>query len=231
MDFKGSGKRLGPADLERAAETLSAPLAVVKAVIEVEAGSSGFDRRRRPKILFEPHIFYRELGAGLKREAAEEQSLAYRKWGAKPYPKKMDDRYRQIEAAMRIDPVMALRSASWGLPQIMGFNHSVAGYPSVFDMVEDMKVGEGNQIQAFVRLLLAWELDDELRRLKWLEFSLAYNGPKAEEHGYPERLQRAYEKHAAVPPPPPKKRRRKKPTKRKKAKKKKTPILTGAGLF
>lgn len=224
MNFKGNAKPLQPADLNRAAEALGAPLAVVKAVIEVEAGGRGFDQRKRPKILFEPHIFYRELGAGLKRDAAEQQQLAYKKWGTLPYPKKMDDRYRQIGAAIQIEPIAALRSASWGLPQIMGFNHSAAGYSSVFDMVEDMKEGEGNQLQAFVRLLLSWEVDDELRELKWLEFALAYNGPKAEQHGYPEKLRKAYEKHrgASASAPPRKRKPAKKPAGRK---------LTGAGLF
>jgi hypothetical protein len=199
MDFKGGGAPLAPEDLKTASKTLGIPVEIIATVIAVEAAGKGFDAKRRPKILFEPHIFYRELGAGSKRDAAVAQGLAYAKWGAKPYPKKMDERYTQIDAACQIDPVAALRSASWGLPQIMGFNHGAAGYTTVFDMVDDMKVSEGRQIMAFGRLLTAWELDDELRAKDWEKFALAYNGPKAIENGYPAKLRQAYAKQSASP--------------------------------
>ena len=219
MDFRGSAAPLAPEDLRSASKALNVPVAVLAAVIEVEAAGKGFDGRRRPKILFEPHIFYRELGPGSKRDAAVGLGLAYAAWGTRPYPKKMDERYAQIDSATQIDPLAALRSASWGLPQIMGFNHGAAGYSSVFDMLDDMKCGEGQQIKAFARLLLAWELDDELRSMNWEKFALAYNGPKAIENSYPQKLEKAFARQSAVaqdsePPPPPK-----------------GPKLTGAGLF
>jgi N-acetylmuramidase len=218
MDFRGSATALGPDDLKDAGKALNIPVAVIAAVIAVEAAGKGFDAKRRPKILFEPHIFYRELGPGFKRDGAAEQGLAYEKWGTMPYPGKMDERYAQIDAAAAIDPVAALRSASWGLPQIMGFNHGAAGYATVFDMVDDMKSGEGQQIKAFARLLVTWGLDDALRAMNWEKFALAYNGPKAIENGYPDKLIKAYAKQSAsvaqqAPKPP------------------KPPKLTGSGLF
>lgn len=36
-------------------------------------------------MLFEPHVFYRLLGKGAKRDAAVSAGLAYPKWGMKPY--------------------------------------------------------------------------------------------------------------------------------------------------
>jgi len=47
--------------------------------MEVEAAGSGFDSRGRPKMLFEPHVFYRNLPASMRGEA-ERQGLASAKW-------------------------------------------------------------------------------------------------------------------------------------------------------
>lgn len=226
MNFKGTATPLAPEDLKAAGKALGVPVEVVAAVLEVEASGKGFDGKGRPKILFEPHIFYRELGKGSKRDAAVAQGLAYEKQGTKPYPKSMDERYGQVDAASAIDPVAALRSASWGLPQIMGFNHGAAGYTTVFDMVDDMKMSEGRQVQAFVRLLISWELDDELRGKDWTKFALAYNGPKAVENGYPEKLRKAFERQSGAPKPPASQT----PAPAPPAKPAKKP-LTGAGLF
>lgn len=226
MNFKGTAIPLAHEDLKAAAKTLGVPVEVVAAVIEVEASGKGFDSKGRPKILFEPHILYRELGQGSKRDTAVAQGLAYKSAGTKPYPRSMDERFGQVDAAMQIDPVAALRSASWGLPQIMGFNHGAAGYANIFDMVDDMKVSEGRQLQAFVRLLLSWEIDDELRARDWTKFALAYNGPKAVENGYPVKLQAAFDRQSSSKPAP----KAPAPPTTPKAPAKKKP-LTGAGLF
>ena len=77
MDFIGTGTRLKPDDLLVAADKLMTGVAVIRAVIEVEAAGAGFDDKRRPKILFEPHIFYKQLGKGPKRDRAVKEGLAY----------------------------------------------------------------------------------------------------------------------------------------------------------
>lgn len=89
-------------------------------------------RSGQPKMLFEPHRFWIELGEGPKRIAAAEQGLAYPKGGEKPYPA---DSYPRLALAIRIDANAALRACSWGLGQIMGFNHRAAGFASPGDMV------------------------------------------------------------------------------------------------
>ena len=57
--FVGAATPLSESDVARAAEFLECDEAAVRAVIEVEAASYGFDAKGRPRILFEPHIFYR----------------------------------------------------------------------------------------------------------------------------------------------------------------------------
>ncbi|MFC0200691.1 N-acetylmuramidase domain-containing protein [Paracoccus rhizosphaerae] len=46
---------------------------MISAVIKVETAAGGFVRYGRPRMLFESYVFWRELGAGSKRERAEAQ--------------------------------------------------------------------------------------------------------------------------------------------------------------
>src|SRR5262249_36898678 len=156
---------------------LGTGVATVRAVVEVEAAGAGFDVNNRPKILFEPHIFYKQLGPGPKRDRAVKEGLAYKNQGTKPYPP-LSKRYSQIARAMAIDETAALNSASWGLPQIMGFNFKAAGFSSAKAMVTAMMQGEREQLLAFANLLIAWKLADKLRKRDWSNFALKYNGPK-----------------------------------------------------
>ncbi|WP_166415441.1 N-acetylmuramidase domain-containing protein [Cochlodiniinecator piscidefendens] len=89
----------------------------IHAVLDVETRGGGFDSQGRPKMLFEPHVFYREL-SGAENAEAVNAGLAYLKWGKRKYPR---DSYSRLQKAMEINPEAALRSASWGLGQIMGF--------------------------------------------------------------------------------------------------------------
>ena len=125
--FKGAALPLTDIDVARVGRIIGVGEDEVRAVIEVETEGGGFDKQGRPKMLFEPHRFWVELGEGPKRTRAEEQGLAYRKWGTKPYP---SDSYPRLGLAMQIDANAALRSASWGLGQIMGSNHKAAGFAS-----------------------------------------------------------------------------------------------------
>ena len=96
--FKGRAKPLDAWDFGRLGRLLSVGEDELRAVVEVECSGSGFDRHGRPKMLFEPHRFWRELGDA-KRGVAFAQGLAYPKWGSKPYP---SDSYPRLEAALGI---------------------------------------------------------------------------------------------------------------------------------
>lgn len=183
--FKGQGKRLDDIDLPRIGAQIGVGEDELHAVIEVEARGSGFESEGRLSMLFEPHVFYRELGAGEKRDRAVAQGLAYRNWGARPYPK---DSYPRLLAAIAIDEDAALRSASWGLPQMMGFNAEMVGYPTARAMVEAFADDEEAQLQALVDYIVAAGLDDELRRHDWAGFARGYNGPGYATHGYHTKL-------------------------------------------
>ena len=62
MDFAGSGKPLTQNALDEAAAIVNIPNAAMWAVIQVESSGAGFLSDRRPKILFERHLFHRATG-------------------------------------------------------------------------------------------------------------------------------------------------------------------------
>lgn len=199
MNFVGTGKRLAQGDVGFAAKTVGLPTSALLAFIEVEANGRGFDSRNRPVILFEPHRFWKNLGAGAKRDQAARQNLAYAKWGTLPYPKGFDARYDQLTKAMLIDANAALKSASWGLPQILGENYAEANYVGPSGMVEDFKIGEREQLLAMCRLLVARGLDKKIltaiKTGNWVPVAENYNGKLQARHDYSGRLKRAFDKH------------------------------------
>jgi hypothetical protein len=197
VDFVGTGRRLTSSGLMAAANKVGVDAATLRAVLEVETAGAGFDARNRLKLLFEPHIFYKQLGPGRKRDEAVRRGLAYPKAGTRPYPP-LSKRYDQISEAMAIDEVAALNSASWGLPQIMGFNHKAAGFPSAKAMVESMLEGEDQQLEAFANLLSDWKLAASLRKRDWRTFSLRYNGKNALRNGYDRKIAAAFEKFSGL---------------------------------
>lgn len=172
VTFKGRGKRLDDIDLPRIGATIGVGEDELHAFMEVEAAGAGFDGDGRIKMLFEPHIFWRELGPGKKRDVAAKAGLAYPKW-KRSYPA---NSYTRLNAAITLDKTAALRSASWGLGQVMGFNHLKAGYSNVEAMINAFADDEENHVKAIVAFLVASKLDDNLRTHDWRGVENGYNG-------------------------------------------------------
>ena len=186
-DFVGAARPRSPQGLAEAAALLGCEPAALAAAIEVEA--AGSDRRRRPKCLFEPHVFHRLLPVPERARAAA-AGLAYPRWGEQPYPR---DSYPRLLAALALDRRAALESCSWGLPQIMGGNHRAAGYGSAEAMVEAFRAGEDEHLAALGRFIAAHPaMRAALCRRDWSAFARAYNGPGDSRHAYDARLQAAY---------------------------------------
>lgn len=171
--FKGAAKRMEAIDWPRIAATIKTDEDSLRALAEVESAGSGFDAHDRPKMLFEPHIFYKLLGPGKARDKAVKAGVAYAKWKSTGYPK---DSYGRLKKAMAINATIALMSASWGAFQIMGFNHGAAGYVSPEEMVRDFMDDEDNHVEAAVRFIVNKKLDDDLRAHRWDVIEKVYNG-------------------------------------------------------
>ncbi len=204
-NFKGAAKRITDFDIPRIAHKIKVGEDELHAFMDVETNGSGFDAQKRPKILFEPHVFYRNL-SGKQRDDAVKQGLAYPKWGEKPYPR---DSYPRLKKAMAINETAALKSASWGLGQILGENHEMVGYRTVQEMVRAFMADEANHLEAMVDFLVSAKIDGELRKLAALtrkttaadceKIVSVYNGPGYKKNRYHIKMAAAHNKWRAIP--------------------------------
>lgn len=189
--------RLTENDFIRCSNLIGTDIATIKAVCEVESGGSGFISPGKPKILFEGHIFWKELKkAGLKPEnyIQGNEDILYKAWDKTKYCGGSRE-YDKLERAIVIDRCCALKSASWGLFQIMGFNYLMCGCETIDDFVGKMKRSEGSQLDLFTEFIKRNALGGYLRDLDWAGFAKAYNGPGYRENKYDEKLESAYNKY------------------------------------
>lgn len=199
--------------LVKAAARLGVELAAIMAVNEVESQGSGFLDNGKPKILFERHIMYRQLStprapgddvADLKAHADQLAVVQPNLVNPKPggYAGGTAEHQRLANARL-IDDLCALKSASWGAFQVMGYHAERLGYVSVSDFTDRMAQNENEQFEAFVRFIEADPaLLKALKGKKWATFARAYNGPDFARNLYDTKLERAYQRHAAGCPVP-----------------------------
>lgn len=198
-DLSGPATRLGPDDFAAAARRLGVGVAKVEAVDEVESTGRGFGDGGRPIILFEPHVFSALTSGAFD---ASHPDVSYRRLFEKPYPSSQQTRYAQLAQAMGLNPEAALKATSWGLYQILGKYHALAGFPDVFAFVRDMVSGESAQLAAFAQFLLSQPpILSALRLGDWAGFARHYNGPAYAQHGYDQRLKVAFRRRVAADPP------------------------------
>jgi hypothetical protein len=170
----GSRDALTRADYEEVATTLGCEVEAVQAVVEVESGRLGaFAADGKPVILYEPHIFSRRTNRAYD---ASHPNISYRSWDATKYPRTQEGRWAQMREAYALDPQNAVASASWGLFQIMGFNHGACGFPDAKAFVTDMTRSQAQQLKAFAAFVRSNNLADELVRKDWEGFAAGYNG-------------------------------------------------------
>lgn len=189
-------QKLTQADIDIAARTLGVNTAAVRAVLAVEAAGSGFLADGRVKVQFEPHVMYRQLKekfgqARADAELSAHPDLVALKAGSY---QSLDKEDRDMDrAAKEIDRECALESASWGLPQIMGYHWKTCGYPSLQSFLNDMYRSEGGQLNAFVKFIVAdSRLLNALRSRDWAVFARVYNGPGYAKNKYDEKLATEY---------------------------------------
>lgn len=152
------------------------PIAV-RAVLAIETSGRGFDAKTGKIILqFEPHWFKRYTKHVIKNgvEGQTPEWLAFNK-------------------AFKLNPTAAMLSTSWGLGQIMGFNHRNIGYATVNEMLDAFKESEANQLQGMLRFIKSKRaLHKAMLDKDWRTFSYYYNGQAYAVHGYHIKLAAAY---------------------------------------
>lgn len=190
MEFTGDPTPLSNEDYSNAAQKLNCTVAAIKAVAEVESAGGGFMRDGRPKILFERHIFHRQSKG---KFTDTHPDISFPSGGGYLGGSREYDR---LEEAMKLDKQAALKSASWGKFQVMGFNHDMVGEAEIEEFVRKMVSGEPAQLAYFVAFIKRRGLDDELRRLDWRGFARGYNGPAFERFQYDRKIARAFAKYS-----------------------------------
>jgi len=185
---------LTEADFQSAADQLGVDVATVKAIAEVESARAGFLPSGDPSILFEAHIFGSWTG-DVYNDSHPTLSTATR--DPSLYGAPGQNQHDRLEAAMGLDEAAALRSASWGAFQIMGFNHEAAGYDNVYDFVTAMRESESNQLDAFVSFVQSHPgMVQALQSQDWASFASQYNGPDYRANDYDTKIAAAYARHS-----------------------------------
>lgn len=191
-EFAGPALPLLDADIAAAAERLGIEPAVVAAVAEVESAGSGFLPDKRPKILYEAHVFGRLT---LHRFDASHPNISAPAWDRSLYGAAGAHQYDRLHQAMQLDRLAALQSASWGRFQILGLNWKEAGYTDVDRMVTAMCQSEAEHLKAFISFCAGKDLIRFLAVHDWRSFTRAYNGTGQVDR-YSTRIETAYRKHA-----------------------------------
>lgn len=182
-------------DFADAAALLGASPAAVRAVREVEAPRGGFNPDGTPVTLFEGHQFYRLTNGKFRIKAPD---LCHPGWTRQFYGKNWQAEKDRLERACELDREAALKSASWGMFQIMGFNHGQCGFPGVQAFVNAMYAGEREQLLAFVKFVQITGLAPALRSRNWEGFARGYNGPGHAKNQYAPKLAAAFKKFEAL---------------------------------
>ncbi|WP_114968554.1 N-acetylmuramidase family protein [Rhodoferax ferrireducens] len=176
-------------DFTDAAAELVCEVAAIRAVCQVEAPKGGFNPDDSPATLFEGHKFYKYTAG---RFAVQAPDLCFKVLTRAHYGKTWQQEQARLQRAMELDREAALKSASWGKFQIMGFNHAMVGFASVQAFVNAMYVGEREQLLAFVRYVQTAGLAPALRRRDWAAFAHGYNGPAYADNDYDGKMAKAF---------------------------------------
>lgn len=192
ISFVGAARPIIAYDVAAAANVYRIDLPGVRAIMDVESKNRGFDSKGRPLILFEPHVFYREL-EGAERARAVREGIAYPSWGQQPYPKGQDAQYKRLSRAIAINEEAAFRSISVGMGQVLGENYEIAGCRSAVQMFEEAKESEANQLRHMMNFCKAKGLVPKINAHKWLQVASVYNG-KGQAHKYAGWLKAAHDR-------------------------------------
>jgi hypothetical protein len=187
---------LTSSDISKAAASIGVEYCAVQAVLKVESDGHGFLMDGRPKILFEGHVFFRELSKrniNPKPYAIQHPGIVYPSW-TKVHYRGGAGEWERLETAISINRHAALCSASWGLFQIMGFNYALAGFGSVEEFVDAQKESEAKQLESFCAFMRSEGLILFLAAKDWAGFAMRYNGKDYARNQYDVKLRREYEK-------------------------------------
>jgi hypothetical protein len=211
-----TGEKLTAEDYEVAASELGCEVAVIKTIEMVESGGAAFDKKNRPYILYERHVFSRNTNPKQKYDESDPNlscKTPYH-WEKKTKRASVDDlpadqypnvggkeennefSYQRLMKAYSLDEDAALKACSWGKFQVLGENYSGA-FSSVREMVEAVCKNEFGQLKTFISFAKSNHLQKALKDKNWLHIARTYNGKN--QKGYDVKLKKQYDALTAVP--------------------------------
>ena len=185
-------KTLTEEDYTKAASLLNCSKAAVRALVKIEANGRGFLKDGRPKILFEPHWFGYYTQYRYNRSLPQ---LSSRSWNRRLY-RQGGTQWQKLERAMRLDEASAIKSASYGLFQVMGFHYKTCGYGNPKQYYDAQFTSEFEHLRCAIAFIKSKNLDRHLRSLNWAAFAYGYNGSGYRANRYDTKLAAAYRSYA-----------------------------------
>ena len=190
--FEGVGLPLTQAGFDATSNALGGDKESLWSVLKVETRGFGFFTDRRPKILFERHVFSGRTGGRFDRTHPDISSSKPGGYVGGP------PEYNRLKRAMLLDRKAALESASWGLGQVMGFNATKIGYASAEAMVRAFAESEDEQLEGCAAFILATKpLHDAYKAKKWAKVAFFYNGRDFAKNKYDQKLADAHAAYTA----------------------------------
>ncbi|CAB3809904.1 hypothetical protein LMG28614_07160 [Paraburkholderia ultramafica] len=186
-EFVSHGIVLDDEGMAQALDVLKVGAAELWSVLSVETSGVGFFSDRRPKILYEQHVFSRLTAHKFDASNPDISNPKAGNYGATG-----SHQYDRLLAAMKLNREVALQSASWGVGQTMGFNFADTGASSVEDMVERMTRAENDQLLCTATQMAKNGSINALRARDWTNFARNYNGPNFAVNNYDARLRAAF---------------------------------------
>jgi hypothetical protein len=196
LQFKGTAEPLSEQGFSEALDILGVEPAAIWSVIAVETSGCGFLPDRRPKILFERHIFHRQTGGHFDASAPDLSNPVAGGYGRSGAPQ-----YERLNRAIALDETAALLSTSWGLAQVMGFNAAAAGFADPLSMVAAILQSEDAHLRAMANFIRHSGIDVAIKNCAWDAFAARYNGPNYQQNQYDEKLDQYYRRYSKGPTP------------------------------
>ena len=178
--------------LTRAGKIAGLEPAAMLAVWMVECGGLPFIKGK-PVLRFEAHVFFARWGERNEAvfdahfrfggrqgiEGAKWQNHAMRSTGEwRRFHGDQSLEYEAFRLAAKLAGLeTACQCASFGGPQIMGFNHALVEYSAAAEMFRAFGRSERWQVLAFFDFCAGKDILDALKAQDWMRFATVYNGP------------------------------------------------------
>lgn len=186
--------KISDEDWERISKELGVEEAILKAIYEVETSGKSYLGEGYPALLFEAHVFYRELkaeGRDVESLKVSYPNIISKSWNKSLYKGGIGEVSR-INEAYLISPSSALRSASFGAFQVCGFN---CGKMGPYEFYRRIWTSETGQLEILSEFLKNSGIVPYMKALNFEEIARRYNGPGYATQGYHTKLENSYKKY------------------------------------